>query len=73
MDDESKKRIIENILKANEIVIEMIRDTRMLLLGLRDDSAEEFTSALRHVEATRNCIKKAMGARKRGRSKDISS
>ena len=73
MDDESKERIIGNILKANEVVIGMIRDTRMLLLGLKDDSAEEFTSALRHVEATRNCVKKAMGAKKRGRSKKPSS
>ena len=51
----------------------MVKNTRMLLLGLNHDSAEEFTNALRHVEATRNCVKKAMGARKRGRSKDTSS
>ena len=33
MDDESEKKIMENILKANEIVISMVKDTRMLLLG----------------------------------------
>ncbi len=73
MDDEAEKKIMENILKANEIMISMVKDTRMLLLGLKRDSAEEFTNALRHVEATRNCVKKAMGAKKRGRSKNISS
>jgi len=73
MDDESEKKIMENILEANDIVISMVKDTRMLLLGLNHDSAEEFTNALRHVEATRNCIKKAMGASKRGRPKNISS
>lgn len=73
MDDEAEKKIMENILKANEIMISMVKDTRMLLLGLKRDSAEEFTNALRHVEATRNCVKKAMGAKKRGRSKDTSS
>jgi hypothetical protein len=73
MDDEGTKKIMENILKANDIVINMVKDTRMLLLGLKHDSAEEFTNALRHVEATRNCVKKAMGAKKRGRPKNTSS
>jgi len=49
MDDEGTKKIMENILKANDIVINMVKDTRMLLLGLKHDSAEEFTNALRHV------------------------
>ena len=68
MTDDSKKRILGNILKANEVVVTMIADTRKYLLGVNDDSAEDYTSALRHAEATRNCLKKAMGE-KRGRSK----
>jgi len=68
MTDDSKERILGNILKANEVVVTMIADTRKYLLGVNDDSAEDYTSALRHAEATRNCLKKAMGE-KRGRSK----
>lgn len=68
MTDDSKERILGNILKANEVVVTMIADTRKYLLGVNDDSSEDYTSALRHAEATRNCLKKAMGE-KRGRSK----
>ena len=73
MNDDSINKIMENILKSNDIVISMVKDTRMLLLGLNNDSAEDFTNALRHVEATRNCIKKAIGANDRGRSKNTPS
>ena len=73
MNDDSINKVMENILKSNDIVISMVKDTRMLLLGLNHDSAEDFTNALRHVEATRNCIKKAIKAHDRGRPKNTPS